>query len=88
MKFPLEGKIFPLRDNFPLKIAFPFPQNGQFSHEMKVLRKRSFLWLEGKFMTFPREGKFTSSLFVASKDVMGTAEALESLAEGCDPPEL
>ena len=40
--FSLRGKIFPLRDNFPLKIAFTFPQNDQFSHEIKSLRKRSF----------------------------------------------
>ena len=38
-------KFFPLKDNFPLRIAFPFPQNGQFSHEMKGLRKRSFYGL-------------------------------------------
>ena len=31
-----------------------------------------FFWLEGKFLTFPREGKFTSSHFFASKDVMGS----------------
>ena len=29
------------------------------------------MWLEGKFMTFAREGNFTSSHFFASKDVMG-----------------
>ena len=37
------GKNFPLRDNFPLEIAFPFPPNGQFSHEMKGLRKGVFM---------------------------------------------
>ena len=26
-----------------------------------------FLWFKGKFMTFPREGKFTLSHFLASK---------------------
>ena len=52
----LRGKIFPLRDNFPLRIAFPFPQNGQFSHEMKGLRKGVFMaW--GIIYDFPPRGK-------------------------------
>ena len=37
----------------------------------RVWEKREFLRLEGNFMTFPCEGKFTSSHFFASKDVMG-----------------
>ena len=38
----LRGNILLLRDNFPLKLAFRILQNGQFSHEMKGLRERSF----------------------------------------------
>ena len=44
-------EIFSLRDNFRLKIAFPFPQNGQLSHEMKGLRKRSFYRLRKALLT-------------------------------------
>ena len=44
-ELPKRGKVFPLRDTFPLKIAFPVPRNGLFSHEMKDLRKRSFYGL-------------------------------------------
>ena len=44
-----------------------FPGNEAFG-EKELLR------LEGKFMTFPREGNFTSSHFFASKDVMGREE--------------
>ena len=40
-EFSLRGTIFPLRDNFPLGIAFPFPRNGLFSQEMKGLIKRN-----------------------------------------------
>ena len=69
----LRGKIIPLRDKFPLKIAFSFPWNGQFSQEMKGLGKKDLLRLEGKFLTFPPEGKFTSSHFLASKDVWGSS---------------
>ena len=36
----LRGKIFRLKDNFPLKMAFPFPQNGLCSQEMKGLGKK------------------------------------------------
>ena len=50
-----------------MKIAFPFPQNGQISHEMKGLRERSLLWLEGKSYDFPGEGKFTSSHLLPQK---------------------
>ena len=72
--FPSKGKFWVnLRDNFPLKIAFPFPPNGQFSHETKGLRKKEFLWLEGKFMTFPREGKFTSSHFFVPQKMLWAA---------------
>ena len=41
----LRGQIFPLRENFPSKIAFPFPRNGLFPHEMKGLRKTSLYGL-------------------------------------------
>ena len=69
-EFFLIGKIFPLRDNFPLKIAFPFPRNGQFSHEMKGFRKRSFYGLK-EIYDFPPRGKIYLKPFFASKDVMG-----------------
>ena len=39
VEFSLRGKLFPLRDHFPLRIAFTFPQNGLFSQEMKGLGK-------------------------------------------------
>ena len=48
-----------------------FPSNEGFE-------EKEFLWLEGKFMTFPREGKFTSSHFFASKDVMGNSTSHEA----------
>ena len=65
-EFSLRGKIFPLRDIFPLELVFSFPQNGQFSHEMKGLRKGVFMgW--GKVYDSPREGKFTSSHFLPQK---------------------
>ena len=67
-EFPLRAKSFTLRDNFPLRIAFPFPQSGQFSHEMKGLRKRSFyIKALREIYDFPREGKFTSSHFLPQK---------------------
>ena len=47
--FSLEGKIFPPRGNFPLKIAFPFPWNAVFSQEMKGLGKRNFHGLRENF---------------------------------------
>ena len=45
----LRGKIFPLRDNFPLKIAFPFPWKALFSQEMKGLGERNFYSLSENF---------------------------------------
>ena len=48
-----------------------FPGNEGFG-------KKGLLRLEGKFLTFPREGNFTSSHFFASKDVWG-GEALRLL---------
>ena len=42
-KFPLGGKIFPPRDNFPLRIAFPFPRKGLFPRKWR-------LWEKGVFM--------------------------------------
>ena len=72
-KFSLQGKIgriFPQRENF-LKIAFLFPWNGLFPQDMKGLGEKELLQLEGKYLTFPREGKFTSSNSLASKDVWG-----------------
>ena len=62
------GRIFLSRENFasegyfPLKIAFPFPQKGQFSDEMKGLRK---IWLS------PARDNLPQAMFFASKDVMG-----------------
>ena len=53
-------------------MAFPFPWNGLFSPGNEGFGKKGLLRLEGKFLTFPREGKFTSSHFCfASKDVWG-----------------
>ena len=69
-RISLRGNIFPLRDNFPLKIALPFPRNGLFSQEMKGLRKRSFDALRDNSMTFPRKGKYTSSHFLPQKNLM------------------
>ena len=44
----LGGTIFPLRDDFPLEIAFPLPRN-------RYTTEKEFFWLEGIFMTFPWE---------------------------------
>ena len=38
-----------------------------FSQEMKGFGKKGLLRLQGKFLTFPREGKFTSSNFLPQK---------------------
>ena len=66
-EFSLKGKIFPLRDNFPLKIAFPFPPNGQFSHEMKGLRKRSFYGLRESLWLSPARENLPQAIFLPQK---------------------
>ena len=72
MNFPSKGKFSPLGDNFPLLIAVPFPPNGQFSHEMKGLRKGVFMAHEKIYYDFPPRGKiYLKPFFFASKDVMG-----------------
>ena len=53
------------------------------THEIKGLRKGVFMAKRVKIMTFPREGKFTSSHFSASKDVMGAALGRPLLAGNC-----
>ena len=54
-------EMFPLRDTFPFPSKRPiFPRNEGFE-------KKECLWLEGKFMTCPREGKFTPSHFLPQK---------------------
>ena len=70
----LRGKIFPLKDNFPLKIAVDFPRNALSSHEMKGLRERSFCGLRQNLWLSPVRGKkINSSLVFASKDVWAWA---------------
>ena len=70
-KFSLREKIFPPRENFPLKIAFPFPWNALFPPGNEGFGEEELVRLEGRILTFPREGRFISSHFFASKDVMG-----------------
>ena len=69
-EFSLRGNIFPLRDNFPLPMAFPFPQNAQFSLEMKGLRKRSFYGLRENWWLSPR-GKIYLKPFFCLKRCYG-----------------
>ena len=64
--FSLRGKIFPLRDNFPLKAAFSFPWNALFSQEMKGLGKRDFYGLRENF-DFPPRGKIYLKPFFCLK---------------------
>ena len=62
---------FPSEGYFSLENSFLFPSRWPVFPWNKGFEKKEFLWLEGKFMTFPREREFTSSHFFASKDVMG-----------------
>ena len=80
-KFSLQGKlgrIFPQRENFPSEVSFSLENSFPFPLECTVFQwneefgEKELLRLEGKFLTFPCEGKLTSSHFFASKDVMGT----------------
>ena len=69
-EFSLREKIFPLRDNFSLEISFPFPSNGQCSHEMKGLRNGVFMaW--GKMYDFPPRGEIYLKPFFCLKRCYG-----------------
>ena len=70
-KISLQGKIrriFPPKDNVPLKIVFPFPQNRLFSQEIKGLGKTSFM-PSGKIYGLPSRGKIYLKHFFASENV-------------------
>ena len=53
----LRGKIFPLRDHFPLRIAFPFPQNRQVFPSNQDFEKKGIFMASGKIYDFPPRGK-------------------------------
>ena len=59
----LRGTIFSPRDNFPLKIAFPFPSKWPVFHETKGLRKRRFYGLREDFWLSPRGKIYLKPLF-------------------------
>ena len=81
-KFSLREKIFPLRDNFPWKIAFPFPWNALFSQEMKGLGKRNFYGLRENFWHSPARENLPQAIFFASKDVWGCVPCTQKPPNG------
>ena len=86
--FPSKGKLGEFSNfegKFSLEISFPFPSKWPVFPWNEGVEKMEFLWLEAKFMTFPREGKFTSSHFFASKDVMGCFETRSACYRGPKP---
>ena len=66
----LRGKIFPLRDDFPLKIASPFPRNGLLPMKWRAWEKVAFMaW--AKMYAFPPRGKIDLKHFLGLKRCHG-----------------
>ena len=67
----LRGKIFH-QGLLSLENSFPFPSECPLFPRNEGFERNEFMWLEGKFMTFPRKGKRPSSHFSPQKMLWGS----------------
>ena len=70
-EFSLWGKIFPLKDYFPLKIASLSLEMANFPVKWRVWEKGVFYGLGENLWLSPARENLPQAIFFASKDVMG-----------------